>query len=298
MKAILFSDWHLERGTDPLPLLRSIGDADVCIVPGDIDLGDRAIDLLAAHVAPRMPVVYVPGNHCYRGSNHDEIRQAMREKAHLHPNVHLLDPGSVVIEDVRFVGATLWTDFMLAGSAGLDDALAFASGRFGTATVGRGKDRRAWTPIESMRRHAEELAWLELALAEPWEGTTIVVSHHAPHPNSIHPRYLPQGLAKSCAYVSDLSDVILRHAPDMWCHGHTHDSTDYLVGGTRVVANPHGYPVSIESANGIEVVRYPTDQVVRDAGHNRIEIYEGPENRTYAGPVILDIPSRRASLVA
>lgn len=298
MKAILFSDWHLERGTDPAPLLRAIDDADVCIVPGDIDIGDRAIALLIENVAPRMPVVYVPGNHCYRGSNHDEVRQAMRARAELHPNLHLLDPGTVVLGDVRFVGTTLWTDFMLAGAAVMEDALAFASKRFGTATVGTGPAKRPWTPQESMRRHAEERAWLEGALAEPWPGTTIVVSHHAPHPGSVHARYLAQDLSRSCAYASDLSEMIERHAPDMWCHGHTHDSTDYMVGTTRVVANPHGYAVSIESANGVEIVNYATDVVVRDAGHDRTETYQGPENRGYVGPKILELPVSKATLVA
>ena len=43
------------------------------------------------------------------------------------------------------------------------------------------------------------------------------------------------------AFVSDLSEVIERREPDLWVHGHVHDSFDYQVGRTRVVSNPKGY---------------------------------------------------------
>ena len=42
-------------------------------------------------------------------------------------------------------------------------------------------------------------------------------------------------------FVSDLEARILQWQPQLWLHGHTHDSFDYRIGGTRVVANPRGY---------------------------------------------------------
>jgi predicted phosphodiesterase len=34
---------------------------------------------------------------------------------------------------------------------------------------------------------------------------------------------------------------IIDHGPDLWVHGHTHNSFDYSLGKTRVVVNPYGY---------------------------------------------------------
>jgi Icc-related predicted phosphoesterase len=75
----------------------------------------------------------------------------------------------------------------------------------------------------------------------PFDGKTVVVTHHAPHPISIAPRYARDAL--NPAFASDLTDVISQHQPDLWVHGHTHSSFDYVVPGTktRVVCNPMGY---------------------------------------------------------
>jgi len=81
------------------------------------------------------------------------------------------------------------------------------------------------------------LAFLARALAEPFDGPTVVVTHHGPHPGSIHPRF--NGNVANPAFVSDLSSLMGRAA--LWIHGHTHASFDYEVAGTRVLANPRGY---------------------------------------------------------
>lgn len=45
----------------------------------------------------------------------------------------------------------------------------------------------------------------------------------------------------NACFVSDLEARILRWQPQLWMHGHTHDSFDYRIGATRVIANPRGY---------------------------------------------------------
>jgi Icc-related predicted phosphoesterase len=76
-------------------------------------------------------------------------------------------------------------------------------------------------------------------LAEPFTGPTVVVSHHAPHPGSLHPRYANDLI--SAAYVSDLTAVIATGKPALWVHGHVHAAFDYRVGATHVICNAHGY---------------------------------------------------------
>ena len=96
-----------------------------------------------------------------------------------------------------------------------------------------------FTPAHAREIHLRSRAFIEATLGAPHDGPTVVVTHHAPHPNSVHPRFV--GNDASPGFVSDLSDLIARHGPELWVHGHTHDGCDYVVGGTRVVCNPKGY---------------------------------------------------------
>ena len=93
--------------------------------------------------------------------------------------------------------------------------------------------------------HKRSRNFLEDELARPFDGATVVVTHHAPHPRSMHSRYGSDLL--SAAYVSDLTTVIEAGQPNLWVHGHVHESFDYRVGATRVVCNPHGYGAGIEN---------------------------------------------------
>ena len=66
------------------------------------------------------------------------------------------------------------------------------------------------------------------------------MTHHAPTPRAIHPRWRRSAL--NGAFASDLERVIERHQPALWIHGHVHDAVDTMLGETRVLANPRGYP--------------------------------------------------------
>jgi len=98
---------------------------------------------------------------------------------------------------------------------------------------------RRFRPIEAATLHKRSRAFIEAELAKPFAGPTVVVTHHAPHANSMHSRYGSDLL--SAAYVSDLTALIEAGQPNLWVHGHVHESFDYRVGVTRVICNPHGY---------------------------------------------------------
>lgn len=96
-----------------------------------------------------------------------------------------------------------------------------------------------FTPAVSQLLFDHSVAWLEEKFREPYDGPTVVITHFAPSRHSIHPRF-SDSLLNAC-FVSDLEDRILRWQPQLWMHGHTHDSFDYRIGATRVIANPRGY---------------------------------------------------------
>ena len=99
---------------------------------------------------------------------------------------------------------------------------------------------RTLTPADTLRWHEASRAWLTERLRTDHEGPTLVVTHHAPHPDSLDPRFV--GNRTDPFFASDLSDLIERHGPDVWVHGHVHKARDYRLGRTRIVCNPRGYP--------------------------------------------------------
>ena len=95
-------------------------------------------------------------------------------------------------------------------------------------------------PKHAAKLHAESRSFIESTLAQHHSGPTVVLTHHAPHPASIHPRY--EGELLNHAYFSNLEAVIEVGRPIMWVHGHVHSRFDYRIFNTRIVCNPRGYP--------------------------------------------------------
>jgi DNA repair exonuclease len=234
MKLHVLSDLHL--GFEPFERPRT--EADLVVLAGDIA---RPREAVAGALEFARPVVYVAGNHeFYGGSIEGTLAELKRLCAGSH--VHLLDDSELVLDGVRFLGTTLWTDFELFG-AGERKAAAMAEATrllrdFSRITLGESA-KAAFTPEDSVtlfRRHA---GWLETRLAEPHDGPTVVITHHAPSPRSIHPRFA-DSLLNAC-FVSDLERLTGSDRAQLWIHGHTHDSFDYTLNGTRVLCNPRGY---------------------------------------------------------
>jgi Icc-related predicted phosphoesterase len=226
----LLSDLHLEFE----PWAAPIGaEQDLVVLAGDIHNGARGLEWAAAHFD--CPVVYVPGNHEYDFADLPAMRSALAQ-ARRPAHVHLLDNAAAVIGGVRFLGTTLWTDFALAGDAGkaMNDAARcmtdYVRIRHGAALL---------TPRDTLALHRRARAWLERALAEPFDGNTVVVSHHCPHRNSVSAKF--KDSPANPAFASDLGELMRDHPIAAWLHGHTHCSLDYRAGATRVVCNPRGY---------------------------------------------------------
>jgi predicted phosphodiesterase len=238
LKIHLLSDLHLEFSDRHPPFSPCADDCDVVVLAGDIACGIAAFDWAETVFAGRH-VIYVPGNHEYYDLEIGTTRQAMRKRAASSGNVRLLDNDEWIFEGVRFLGATLWTDFELFGRSRMPQAYAdslahvtdFRKIRYGVGSL---------QPEHTVELHREAVNFLEHALSCPFEGPTVIVTHHAPHPGSLHPRWAQH--LSSAAFVSNLERLMGRVA--LWLHGHTHDSFDYRVTGTRVVANPMGYRTS------------------------------------------------------
>jgi hypothetical protein len=152
--------------------------------------------------------------------------------------IHLLDGDELILAGVRFLGVTLWTDFSLYGSAPEQIGRAMADAEYGMSDYQAIRSgARLLRARESRDIHMAQAGWLEHRLKREFNGPTVVVSHFLPHRISIHAKY--QGAWSNPFFASDL-DRLVRPPVSLWIHGHTHESVDAVVNGTRVVCNPRG----------------------------------------------------------
>lgn len=243
MKLFIASDLHGEMGPHGYDVPAGL-DFDVAVFAGDVGRGAAAVDWLLGQDALRdRPVMFVAGNHEYYRTILQDAAAEIRDRAR-GTHVHFLDADEVpTIDGVRFIGATLWTDYLFMArdhADGLRAGGGINDHRF-IRTADGGDFPRPFTPAEAFQRHWRERQWMIDRLAEDHDGPTVVVTHHAPHPGSLHPRHAPTG-ALNASFISDLSGIILEHQPALWIHGHVHDGHDYDVGGaTRILCNPKGY---------------------------------------------------------
>jgi predicted phosphodiesterase len=234
IKIRVLSDLHLEfEGWCP-----PTAEADVVVLAGDIHCGTSGL-LWARETFPHSPIVYVPGNHEYYGRCLRGLSDSLRETANS-LEIALLNGDEVVIGGVRLLGATLWTDFALHGSQTPEIARAMADAKRGMNdfNIIKHPESGIFLPEQAREIHLAHVQWIEGRLLNPFDGPTVVVSHHLPHPLSIHARY--RGSCLNPAFASDLSRL-LRPPVALWIHGHTHESCDYVLNGVRVMCNPRGY---------------------------------------------------------
>ena len=269
MKIQLLSDLHLESHPDFMP--SPAPGADVLVLAGDIGSYQTGSALEAAgdgdfglarfsplHGWPT-PVLFVPGNHEYDGLDFDEAHTRLQETC-ARLGITWLEREVLLLNGVRFVGTTLWTDFdalgPLAGKT-LPDKLpahyshpnsqytrqlkarekAFRAANYYLRKTATTREGQAWL-AEGMRAQALLCQdWLGAALNTPFDGTTVVVTHFAPSLHSADPRY---GHVPGTAGFCNALDDLLPHA-QLWLHGHLHCPSNYALQGCRVVANPLGY---------------------------------------------------------
>jgi Icc-related predicted phosphoesterase len=184
-------------------------------------------------------VIYIMGNHeFYHGKFFDGI-EYMREEVAKYPNIYMLENDTKVIDDVVFVGGTLWTDM----NKGDPLTMHAIEGMMNDFRIIK-NDKRNYASMSArdvVSRHARTLAYFKLVLAENKDKKCVVVGHHSPSFQSVHEMYAHETLMNG-GYHSDLSEFIMDHPQiKLWTHGHTHYPFDYVIGETRIVCNPRGY---------------------------------------------------------
>ncbi len=243
-RLLVISDLHLEFG--PFQFPEPMPEFDVAVFAGDVHKPiTAALEWLVrqreAGPLRDRDIVFVAGNHEFYKHELNSASALGREIADK-AGIYLLHRRTVAIGQVRFIGCTLWTDYRLLSTP--SQSMASAGQELNDHRLIRYQEEGGrygrFAPRHALAEHRLDLAFIRSELAKPHDGSTVVVTHHAPHPQSVQKRHL--GDALSPAFVSDLSAVIVEFQPKLWIHGHDHGSHDYMVGRTRVLANQAGYP--------------------------------------------------------
>jgi 3',5'-cyclic AMP phosphodiesterase CpdA len=235
VRLYVLSDLHLERE----PFTPEGAHADVIVLAGDIARGTRGVDW-ARRWAQDRPVLYVAGNHEFYGHDLPGLIDELRRAAAGSP-VLVLENDEVVLDGVRFLGCTLWSDFDFDGRE-----RRAASMRLCERVVNDyehivfGPTGRTLAPRDTRMLHLSSRRWLNARLAQPHDGATVIVTHHAPLIRTRPPGAQLRALAG--AFASDLSELMGAERVALWIYGHTHRAADLELRGTRILSNPRGYP--------------------------------------------------------
>lgn len=252
MKLQLLSDLHLETqpdfagepapGADLLVLAGDIGSYQYGSRLRDADFGLQQFSPLPQYGGWPVPVLYVPGNHEYDALDFDETHLRLRQTCD-RLGLQWLERETLAIGGVRFVGTTLWSDFDALATEGSETTRlkarekAFRAANFYLRTTGTVRHGEPWLADGVREQSLLCHDWLAGALATPFDGPTVVVTHFAPSLHSADPRY---GLTPGTAGFCNAYDALLPGV-QLWLHGHLHAPSNYVHHGCRVVANPLGY---------------------------------------------------------
>jgi Icc-related predicted phosphoesterase len=260
MKIALVSDVHLEFGDLDFD---NTDHADVLILGGDICIANditqrdpyntmgeqyrsnRFHDFFQ-RCCERFPhVIFIVGNHEHYHGDFATTIPHFKEVLGYLPNLHILEKETFVLDDITFIGGTLWTDMNKRSIRTLHEISRMMNDFRCVDNSAKSSDHRGWNPrfttTDAADDHDAMLEYIRQMIEGKFDQKFVVVGHHAPSRLSTHPKYAHEAIMNG-GYSSELDDFILDHPQiKLWTHGHTHEDFDYRIGSTRIMCNPRGY---------------------------------------------------------
>lgn len=239
MEIQIISDLHQEFWSQDRKISDFVARADVLVVAGDLAVGSYRVSSALVELAKHYKdVIYVAGNHEYYNSVYEDF------KPEIPSNVHFLNPGTIKIQDVTFIGATLWTNFRRDELLKTYVKRAIADfTRIGNFSANK------CAQISELERQYIKMQY------ENTPGKKVIVTHFIPAEAGISKFWKERGGELNKYFANDLDNWIETLEDTTWIFGHTHDKIDTQLGDTRFIANPYGY-------HGHETVQI-TKQIIR-----------------------------------
>lgn len=226
MRANIISDLHLEFG----PMTREPEGGELLILAGDTYTKAR-VGFINKMAERYENVIVIDGNHEFY---HGDLKATMYNiRANVAKNVYHLQNESVEIGGVTFHGCVLWTSMKNGDPLLMNRAV-------GMLNDFRLISDKHYSVNFSPTIWIEEFQRSYKFLRNRVKPGDVVITHHGPTRKAMSPKYSDQG-DMNYLFFSDLDDFIIDHKPQLWVHGHTHESADIYVGDTRIICNPRGY---------------------------------------------------------
>lgn len=268
-KIVYASDLHLEISREIHPSLFKV-EGDILVLAGDITcarffqeyrndadarMHENFMNRFRDEIFPKFKqVIYLMGNHEHYGFYIHESARVLKSffaKKGI-PNLYFMDGDGIVVDDILFVGGTLWTNIPNPLDAvyvenGMNDYKIIYSNDFTTASfeqrqaaMARGSKYAIPLTVENTNvEHHMTMNIIQKYIELNRDKKIVVLTHHAPSFKSVSKEH--SGSALNPGYATDLSEFILTYEPDVWIHGHTHNNLDYEIGKTRVLSSQPGY---------------------------------------------------------
>lgn len=213
----------------------------VLVLAGDISsFPSQLFEFLSCLEKKFLKVVYIPGNHEYYKYEYLDVNKRVDEYFAANLKNTLFAFGTVkveVVNGVRFIFGTLWAD----GGYTTQDKLQvfYYLNDFRLIQYGD----QMFSVEHMIEIHMKQKEAIRGALETPFDGTTVVVTHHLPSRRLISPRYVQTDGSDGAngGFASDCDNMIVNFEPDVWIFGHTHDTFDTTLFKTRMICNPAGY---------------------------------------------------------
>ena len=230
----LLSDLHQEFRAFEVPPMPEDKDT-ILVLAGDIDMGVDGCPFVIEQAGRFAHVIYILGNHEFYNNEWEQVANDVAHELFDIPNVAFLDNDIVICGGIRFIGTTLWSDMDNESPTSM---FRCEQGMMDYELIRRHQKKIIATTTIS--KFKENMLFLEMALSQYYNGSTVVVTHHLPSYKSVHPVFMESTI--NGAFASNCERLMYEHDIDYWLHGHTHQTMpEYEIEGCKVMMNPYGY---------------------------------------------------------
>lgn len=248
MKIWYLSDLHIDFGKQHI---KEYPEVDIVVILGDVGNRMSGWDFIHNLLNKGYQVLFILGNHEYYNNSlkriytMKEILKLWKDKELLFPNFHVLHNETFILDNVKFIGSTLWTNFSNQKQETID---LFYNEQNDSKVIFKtvrnmGFKRLGGTPInhhDVTSFYNESINFIKSEVDKPFNGHKIVLTHFAPSYQSIGEKY-KQYVNDYGNYANLLDEYIQNSTIDYWIHGHIHTSSYYKIGNTTIACNPSGY---------------------------------------------------------
>ena len=196
-------------------------------------------------------ITSITGNCVYNhlGLPIQQLQQIYSNAFPLEADVSYLNNQYKIINDIVFIGCCLYTDYKYNGTVNSNMKIAEKGlNDFRWGKILEGDKIVSLKPYHYLNMFKESYSFIKHILKKFKNKKCVLITHHCVSPLQLDPKYFTSSI--NASFVSDLTKFIEKQKNlALVVTGHTHSSSDIMIGNTRVICNPYGYRESEPNKN-------------------------------------------------